>query len=318
MVEMKTWQVVSLSVIGLLAVGGAVVGISYGRDMAAARARLAAGARTVDTPCGAIEYGEQGDGPPVLVIHGAGGGYDQGLKLGDALLGDGYRLIAPSRFGYLNAPAPDDLSAEAQAELYACLLDELGVERVAVVGVSAGGPSSLAFAERYPERTRALVLVSAMSHAEPPKEGSAGAQEQMRDTLLKSDLAYWLLVNAARPMLLETLGVSREVQAGMTPEDHAQVDDFLVSMYPMSQRAPGMAADGKIITALDLSLGDITAPTLVFHALDDTLVPYTHGQHSAETIPGARLVTLPDGGHLLVGHYDEIHPVVVDFLAGAQ
>jgi 2-hydroxy-6-oxonona-2,4-dienedioate hydrolase len=315
---MTTWKMVGLSVIGLLAVGGAAVGISYGRDMAAARARLAAGARTVDTACGEIEYGEQGDGPPVLVIHGAGGGYDQGLTLGSALLGDGYRLIAPSRFGYLNAPAPEDPSAEAQADIYACLLDELGVESVTVVGISAGGPSSLAFAERYPDRTAALVLVSAMSYAEPPKEGSAGTQEQVRDTLLKSDLAYWLFVRVAKPTLLETLGVSRAVQAGMTPEDHAQVDDFLVSMYPMSQRAPGMAADGKIITALDLPLEDITAPTLVFHALDDTLVPYTHGQHSAETIPGARLVTLPDGGHLLVGHYDEIHPEIVAFLADAQ
>jgi 2-hydroxy-6-oxonona-2,4-dienedioate hydrolase len=318
MVEMKMWKVVALSVLGLLTVGGAAVGISYGRDMAAARARLAAGARTVDTACGEIEYGEQGDGPPVLVIHGAGGGYDQGLALGNALLGDGYHLIAPSRFGYLNAPVPEDLSAEAQADIYACLLDELGIERVAVVGVSAGGPSSLAFAERYPDRTAALVLVSAMSHAEPRKEGAAGTQEQVRDTLLKSDLAYWLFVNAAKPTLLETLGVSRVVQAGMTPEDHTQVDDFLTSMYPMSQRAPGMAADGEIITALDLPLEDITAPTLVFHARDDTLVPYTHGQYSAETIPGARFITLPDGGHLLVGHYDEIHPVIVAFLAGIE
>jgi 2-hydroxy-6-oxonona-2,4-dienedioate hydrolase len=315
---MKMWKVVVLSVLGLLTVGGAAVGISYGRDMAAARARLAAGARTVDTACGVVEYGEQGDGPPVLVIHGAGGGYDQGLALGNALLGDGYHLIAPSRFGYLNAPVPEDLSAEAQADIYACLLDELGIERVAVVGVSAGGPSSLAFAERYPDRTAALVLVSAMSHAEPRKEGAAGTQEQVRDTLLRSDLAYWLFVNAAKPTLLETLGVSRAVQAKMTPEDHTQVDDFLTSMYPMSQRAPGMAADGEIITALDLPLEDITAPTLVFHARDDTLVPYTHGQYSAETIPGARFITLPDGGHLLVGHYDEIHPVIVAFLAGIE
>ena len=54
------------------------------------------------------------------------GGFDQGLELGDGLVRAGFRLIAPSRFGYLRTPLPADASAEAQADAHASLLDALG------------------------------------------------------------------------------------------------------------------------------------------------------------------------------------------------
>lgn len=51
----------------------------YRQDVTAARERVAAGSQVVTTPCGTIEYAVKGAGPPLLVVHGAGGGYDQGL-----------------------------------------------------------------------------------------------------------------------------------------------------------------------------------------------------------------------------------------------
>lgn len=69
----------------------------------------------------------EGDGPPVLLLHGAGGGYDQGLLIGETFLGAGYRFIAPSRFGYLRSAIPRDGSPGAQADGYAALLDTLTV-----------------------------------------------------------------------------------------------------------------------------------------------------------------------------------------------
>jgi 2-hydroxy-6-oxonona-2,4-dienedioate hydrolase len=56
----------------------------------------------------------------------------RGLLLGDLLLGEGFRMIAPSRFGYLESPMPEDSSLEAQAEAIACLLDTLEIDRVTV------------------------------------------------------------------------------------------------------------------------------------------------------------------------------------------
>ena len=108
----------------------------YRQELDAARARISSGSEVVNTPCGLIEYGVAGEGPPVLAIHGAGGGFDQGLDLSQPLLAGGFRVIAPSRFGYLRTPFPADASPMAQADAHACLLDALKLERVAVVAAS--------------------------------------------------------------------------------------------------------------------------------------------------------------------------------------
>ena len=101
----------------------------YQREMGAARERLLAGSQVIETASGPIEYATVGDGPPVLVVHGAGGGYDQGLILARVLIGVGFRHIAPSRFGFLRTPLPTDASPAAQADAFAELLDALNIEK---------------------------------------------------------------------------------------------------------------------------------------------------------------------------------------------
>jgi hypothetical protein len=61
---------------------------------------------------------EKGSGIPLLSIHGAGGGYDQGLANAAGFVGAGFRIIAPSRFGYLGTPVPPDISPAAQADAH--------------------------------------------------------------------------------------------------------------------------------------------------------------------------------------------------------
>ena len=80
------------------------------------------------------------------MVHGSGGGYDQGLDFGEPLASKGLRIIAVSRFGYLGTPLPADASAAAQADAYACLLDALKIRRAPVIGASAGAPSAMQFA----------------------------------------------------------------------------------------------------------------------------------------------------------------------------
>jgi pimeloyl-ACP methyl ester carboxylesterase len=65
----------------------------------------------------------------------------------------------------------------------------------------------------------------------------------------------------------------------------------------------------------DFPLGLIKAPTLVIHAGDDSLIDYSNGQHTAARITGAEFMTLGDGGHFLLGHYDEIRARIMIFLA---
>src|SRR5918998_17378 len=149
MARIRVRRAVSV-LVGLLVAG--LFGLAYTtyhRDLQHARARVSTGSYMVQTPCGPIEYALAGDGPPVLVVHGAGGGYDQGLEFGEPLVHRGFRIIAMSRFGYLRTPLPTDAAASAQADAHACLLDALKIRRAAVVGGCAGAPSSMQFALRH-------------------------------------------------------------------------------------------------------------------------------------------------------------------------
>ena len=110
----------------------------------------------VTTPCVPIEVQQAGDGIPLLVIHGSGGGHDQGMAWARPLSQQGVRGIAMSRFGYLRTPRPADASPEAQADTHICLLDALGIDKAAVMG-------SLRVARRRGRQPFATRTVSARS-----------------------------------------------------------------------------------------------------------------------------------------------------------
>jgi pimeloyl-ACP methyl ester carboxylesterase len=292
---------------------GAWVYQRYQRDLRAARERVTQGGHIIETECGPIEYGIAGEGTPVLAIHGAGGGYDQGLFSAGLMFGEGFQLIAPSRFGYLSSPLPEDSSLEAQADAYACLLDALDIDRVIVAAFSAGGPSGLHFARRHPERTRRLIAASAISYTD-----SYSVQDREREASINrvvgSDFFYWLAITAARPFLLELFGMSRQIQAALDPTERALLDQVLGTMLPISWRIDGIMLDQGREMPKEFPLKEIKAPTLVIHARDDSLIDYSRGQHTAQRIPGAELMTLEDGGHFLVGHSAELRTRVMAFV----
>ncbi len=107
-------------------------------DLHRAGARIASRRQTVETSFGALEYATLGDGPAVLLVHGAGGGFDQGLDVAAAAADGGLKLIVPSRFGYLGSSMPAEASPGAQADAFVELLDHLGLEQVSLLAVSAG------------------------------------------------------------------------------------------------------------------------------------------------------------------------------------
>jgi 2-hydroxy-6-oxonona-2,4-dienedioate hydrolase len=172
---------------------------SYQHDIHQACDRISIGSQIAEMSCGTIEYVVVGDGPPILAVHGAGGGYDHGMDFSARLVQSGFRVIALSRLGYLRTPLPADASAAAQADAYACLLDALNIRRVAVIGLFAGAPSSMQFAIRHSERTTALVLMvpaAYPAHIEQKQEGAMPKQASttakfLIDTALKSDFLFW-------------------------------------------------------------------------------------------------------------------------------
>lgn len=302
--------------IALVVVVVAAVAISLPGYLASREAgrRVLDGGIIVETAQGEIEYAAVGSGPPLLLIHGAGGGYDQGLLLGRVFVGEGFRIIAPSRFGYLNSPVPAAAGPADQADLFAALLDTLGIERAAVMAVSDGGPSALQFVLRHPERASALVMLAAKSMSPPATDP---VQETAFELIFRSDYVFWAITTVTEPMLASLLGVSSDVQESAGDEGRQFIAEFLRSMNPISLRSPGITNDRATMAVLppeDYPLEEITVPTLVVHAEDDGLQSFAHGANTASRIPGAELLSHEHGGHMLVLQRDEVRQRIDAFL----
>lgn len=136
--------------------------VDYRNEIWNARKRISV-AKKIEWSEGTIEYETGGQGLPILIVHGGGGGFDQGRLLAKNVLGDDLLWIAPSRFGYLGSDLPQNADISLQAKAYEALLDELGIEKVAVLALSAGGPSAIHFVLSKQERSTALVMLSAIS-----------------------------------------------------------------------------------------------------------------------------------------------------------
>ena len=306
-----------IALVSIIGLGGAATYARFRREMAKAASALEACGTIVETCAGPIEYAREGEGEPVLVIHGAGGGCDQGLSIGQDTVGFGYDLVAPSRFGYLRTPLRHDLSPAAQADAHAALLDSLDIDRVIVLAASAGAPSAIELALRHPGRVCSLVLL--VPRAYDPDEivgvdKAASSQAVLKVIEASADFAFWLAVKVARPAVVRFLGVPPEVEARAAPEERERITALMRSLLPLSRRIAGIKAEDAFQLE-EWPLHEIRCPTLIVSAEDDLFRTLPGARFTAERIPGAELRVLPDGGHLMVGHGEEVRRTVADFLS---
>ena len=257
---------------------GIVAYVRYRKEIRAVRDAVDRNSSIAETAAGDIEYAEAGEGDPMLVIHGAGGGYDQGLLIGSDF-GEDYRIIAPSRFGYLKTPVPEDASSAAQADAHAALLDFLGIEQVSVVGASAGAPSAIELALRHPERVSALILLVPRTYHPTQSVGadeSAPSHAVLQMIKKSADFLFWLAMHVSRGSVVRFFGVPPEVEAGASEQDRARVSE-LMSILPLSERVRGIEVD-SLTEISPWPLERIAVPTLIISAEDDLY----------KTLPGAR------------------------------
>ncbi len=303
---------------GAIAAGGVATTLSFRAAMQRAETTVSPALSTViPTRHGDLEYADVGSGTPFLMIHGTGGGFDQGLLFARPLLERGYRVIAPSRFGYLRSAFPSAPTSPNQADALVDLLDHLGIDRIAVCGGSAGALSALEFAARHPERTAALLPVVPATHV----PGRSLAETQPPDIgpamlLLRSDFLFWSALNLVPDLMTgNLLATDPALLKTVTAEEASRAREILWSILPVSRRADGLVNDAMLASnPAPSDLAAITAPTLAISAADDRFNTAAAARHIAATVPGARSIIFPTGGHIWLGHDAELFGAIDSFL----
>ncbi len=311
---------ICLFIIIILVIGIGPVVARYRRDISAARQRLdSLGSRVIDTACGPVEYARSGEGYPVLVVHGAMGGFDQGLWLARSFDFSNYQVISVSRFGYLRSPVPANADLNLQADAFAALLDALEIPQAAVFAASAGSTAAIRFVARHPQRVSALVLLG------PDIPGSKQMPMppwQVFDTLLRSDFIYWVLITFFGTWVQNRVGLVPRGYS-LSPENAALMKIVQAGDLPVSRRIDGLVFESyttlaeynaSVTAASPYPLCKIDTPALVINAADDPLSIPENVRGLVEQMPRARLFVVPDGGHFLFGHAEEVKAEIHRFL----
>jgi pimeloyl-ACP methyl ester carboxylesterase len=303
---------------GLVVAGGATA-VAFNAQMAKAEALVSPElSAVISSRFGDLEYAEAGAGTPFLMVHGTGGGFDQGLFFAKRFIEAGYRVIAPSRFGYLRSAFPANPSSENQADAFVDLLDALGIEKIAIAGGSAGALSAMAFAIRHPERCAALLPLIPASYVprDTPVQSVSPDQMQMAMAVLKSDFLFWLAIATMPDLLTEALLATKPalVKAADAAEQ-ARAQHILHSILPVSRRARGLVNDATLAgNPAQMAIETITSPTLAVSYEDDGFGTAAAARYIGERVSGARAHIFPDGGHIGIGHDAESFALIDSFL----
>jgi pimeloyl-ACP methyl ester carboxylesterase len=222
---------------------------------------------------------------------------------------EGWSYLAPDlrgfgesdRFAGSEPPLVDRMADDA-----AGLLDALGVtERVVVGGLSMGGYVALAFARRHPQRLAGLILADTRADADSPE---ARANRDRQIAALASQSVADLFVTMLPKLLGDTTRARRpevvaEARRIAAAQSQAGAADALRALRDRPDATP--------------TLGTIAVPTLVIVGAEDTVTPTNLAEVLAKGIAGARLVTVPEAGHLSnLEQPAAFNRAVGEFLAG--
>ncbi|MHA1442767.1 MAG: alpha/beta fold hydrolase, partial [Candidatus Heimdallarchaeota archaeon] len=272
----------------------------------------------------------EGTGPTIVMCHGGPGGYDQGYMLSH-LIDEGFQVLCFSRPGYLRTPIQHN-TIEAQASLLNALLVELEIPEVVILGVSAGGPIALAFAQNYPKKTKGLMLEAAVSHEYNPQEEIEGTilEKVFFNAKLQDFLIYFMIIFLAI-MPLVIINSLLKIETTLTKEERKVYISYvrshrielkwyktlMDSTAPITIRFDGLLNDLELFKNItETKVNNIQCPTLIVHSQQDNDVKFEHAEYLINKIPQAELFKT-FGGHLMWfgPDSDVIKKKRVDFLS---
>jgi len=271
--------------------------------------------RQIQTSRGPLEYAVLGEGLPLVVMHGSGGGARQGLVMRYLVDTRRIRIIALSRPGYWGTPLETAPEIEQQGDRVVELLDALKIEKAAVLGLSAGGPPASHFALRHPERCLGLVLLSAV--LPPPGERLARRIRSMPVAfrmLSFSDLPLRVFIAFVRRVILPLMGWFNI--RGLGQQDaRNMVAEVYQAMIPFSAWHVGTLNDHVRLGNTPLPFEACTVPALIVHGTADPAAAYRPAKAAADAVRGAKLVAIHGGSHdVFATHYQAVGARIEAFL----
>ncbi len=264
-------------------------------------------ARTIGVNGIATNYHDEGQGTPVVLIHGSGPGVTAWANWRNTIpfLAQRFRVIAPDILGFGYTERPDGLQYNMQTwtNHLVGLLDILELKRVSLVGNSFGGALALNIAAKYPDRVDRLVLMGSVGVPFEITEGldavwgfepSLAAMRKLLDifaydrSLVSDELAELRLAAATRPGVQEAFS----------------------AMFP-APRQQGVDA----LTVEDAAIAKVPHPTLIIHGRDDLVIPLSNSLRLLELIDQSQLHVFGRCGHWVqIEHSSEFNDILTTFL----
>jgi len=209
----------------------------------------------------------------------------------------GFSVLTPSRPGYDSTPSEVGKSAQAAADALAALLDTLQISTVDVIGISAAGPTALAFVQQHPSRVRKLILESAVAtdwdeqtkrRSRIPFGGAAKVTWAVMHMMLR---LFPTVIIKALLHDLTSLDVNMVINR-MNQDDFA----FFKRMIQTSQASTGFLND--IEHKVD-NLETITKPVLVMYSPNDKTVSPKNARRIASEVTTCELYEVLSDTHLI-------------------
>lgn len=258
---------------------------------------LADGRTLAYTEIGALE------GVVAFYFHGAPGGRLELASLDDAFAAVGVRVITADRPGYGGSRPLTGRTTADWADDVSALADHLGVDQFGVMGLSSGGPYTVACAALLGERVIGAIVAAGNTDMSWPGASDGYMQSEL-DIMAMDDEA------AAVAWCEEHYGADGSGFFGgemdLGPVDNAWLSDE-ANLTSLMAAMGDAFAQGVVGYAHDITVqgrawtfdpSAIACPTIVAHGADDHLVPRTHSEHTASLIPNAELRVLDGVGHL--------------------
>lgn len=257
--------------------------------------------KTCETEKGRIEYLLTGNGPTVLIVHG---GHDscRGDYMKQSLMENNFSVLIPTRPGYRGTPVTSGKTAGSTAELFAALLKKLKINKVIVIGNSAGGPVALEFAKRFPEIVSKLILEAAVVK---PWFHRLTFQYYGAKVIFnpKRQAKFWRnLKNKFDKNPEKTLIKTMKLFTKLNPEtvigrmSAGEVEVLKKGMITGNDSGEGFVRD---IDHRAMNISEITCPTLVIHSKNDASVPFPHAEYAHKMIKNSELFEAPTDSHFI-------------------